>query len=286
MLRLTERPLAADARMVLNTLQRLVDGEGDFAKQVARAKTAWDARWSSAEKKAAFQTVRRTLEGLSFANSRCAYCEDTHGDEIEHIRPKRFFPGQTFVWENYLLSCGPCNRYKGSRYGLVIDGQIATLGFERSEPSGPPPPALSALIDLRSEDPLDLVTLDLGGRQPDGTFFRGYFNFGPLPALDPITSARAEFSIDLLGLNRSPLPESRETAFNGFQARLDRYAGEKRRGAATQRLHYLRDDLLATPHLTVFAEMRRQQRFLPEIAILFAAAPEAMDWPLVPPVQA
>ena len=41
--------------------------------------------------------------------------------------------------------------------------------------------------------------------------------------------------------------------------------------------------LLSTPHLTVFAEMRRQKAYLPQIAHLLAIAPEAETWPLTPP---
>ena len=47
---------------------------------------------------------------------RCGYCEDSDGDEIEHIKPRDLYPEKTFAWENYLLACGQCNRSKSSRF--------------------------------------------------------------------------------------------------------------------------------------------------------------------------
>lgn len=61
------------------------------------------------------------------------------------------------------------------------------------------------------------------------------------------------------------------------------YVHAKGENAAVGRLEELKDDLLSTPHLTVFAEMRRQKAYLPQIAHLLAIAPEAETWPLTPP---
>lgn len=75
---------------------------------------------------------------------------------------------------------------------------------------------------------------------------------------------------------------ARMNAFRGYRARLREYVSEREGAALVARLDELRRDLLATPHLTVFAEMRRQRSHLPEIDDLLLRAPEAAIWPVVP----
>ncbi|MEX6218925.1 HNH endonuclease [Mammaliicoccus sciuri] len=53
-------------------------------------------------------------------NKKCAYCESfittiDYGD-IEHIKPKKLFPYDTFKWSNLTISCQKCNKNKGSYY--------------------------------------------------------------------------------------------------------------------------------------------------------------------------
>jgi hypothetical protein len=127
---------------------------------------------------------------------------------------------------------------------------------------------------------MEFLTLDLGGITDDGLQIDGTFECLPLDDLGPVAAARAEFTIKLLGLNREVIRVARENAFSGFLDRLNGYVGERQRGAGDRTLDRRRKDLLRTPHLTVFAEMRRQRAWLPEIDDLLERAPEAAAWPL------
>ena len=73
---------------------------------------------------------------------------------------------------------------------------------------------------------------------------------------------------------------ARQNAFGGFRARLREYAQMREDGGAAEALAILRDDILMSPHLTVFAEMRHQRQNLPDIRALLLRAPEAAEWPL------
>lgn len=282
MLQIVERQLAPSAHTTLESLQALIDAEPNYASMVEAAKRAWDTKTSTRAKADAFLAVRKTLAEMCIGPIRCAYCEDSLADEVEHIRPKNFFPAHVFRWENYLFACGPCNGPKGSRYGVISNGAVVEVFRAPKGPVIPPPAGASALIDPRTEDPLEFLELDLGGTTPDGTELPATFEFLPKDTATLLAQARATFSINVLGLNREVMRVARENAFGGFRARSREYVVEKESGASDGRIDELRDDLLSTPHLTVFAEMRRQQAYLPAIQALFLAAPEAANWPLVP----
>jgi len=145
-----------------------------------------------------------------------------------------------------------------------------------------PPSGDPALLDPRSEDPTGFLELDLGGVTPDGSVLTATYDFLPRDGLSKLELARADYTITLLDLNREMLRIARENAFGGFRARLYEYAEKREAGVSPIILERLRSDLLRTPHLTVFAEMRRQRLSLPEIDALLLRAPESAQWPLVP----
>lgn len=283
MLRIVERQLPDHALVTLETLQEPINAEPDYASKVKAAKHAWVTKTSTRAKAEAFQAVRATLALMCVGPVRCAYCEDSLADEVEHIRPKNFFPENTFVWENYLFACGPCNGPKGSRYGVIANGQVEEFVRAPKDPVTPPPAGVPALIEPRIDDPLDFLELDLGGMTPNDIEVPATFNYLPKDTATDDAQARATFTIDVLGLNREVMRVARENAFGGFHARLRQYVLEKDNGARPARLNGLRDNLLSTPHLTVFAEMLRQQAYLPGVRALFARAPEAENWALIPP---
>ena len=63
--------------------------------------------WKSA------RTIRKglgaTLAGMAPGLSRCMYCCDGEGTDIDHFRPIASDPFGTFRWENHLLACSHCN---------------------------------------------------------------------------------------------------------------------------------------------------------------------------------
>lgn len=55
-------------------------------------------------------------------NGICCYCESQIGlagfPHIEHRKPKKVFPENTFEWDNLHLACSRCNGYKGNKYSM------------------------------------------------------------------------------------------------------------------------------------------------------------------------
>jgi len=44
------------------------------------------------------------------------FCSGSESSQVEHFRPKKHFPMQAMVWENFLWVCGICNLNKGDRF--------------------------------------------------------------------------------------------------------------------------------------------------------------------------
>ncbi|MGO6984171.1 hypothetical protein [Rhizobium leguminosarum] len=281
MLQIADRALPATTITVLGQLQALVDAGVDYPARVALAKKHWDGKTGSVAKATAFQSIRTTLDKMCVGPRRCAYCEDSLADEIEHILPKDLFPHSVFRWSNYLFACGPCNGPKSNRYGVVTGDTVSEFIRDRGAAILPPPDGIAGCIDPRSEDPTQYLELDLGGTTPDGDVLEGTFNYLPAYDLAAADLARADFTINVLNLNREVMRLARESAFTGFRARLREYVSEKNAGAGEQRLASLKNGVLGSSHLTVFSEMRRQRQILPDIAALLEQASEAMDWLLV-----
>lgn len=280
MLKIVDRELSKAASVTLDFLQNKVDGAGDYASRVAAAGTEWNNKLSSGFKQMAFRTIRTTLSEMCIGPVRCAYCEDSLADEIEHILPKSWFPESTFRWLNYVFACGPCNGPKGNRCGVVVGDSVTELERRRGDPAAPPVSGQSAMINPRTEDPLYFLELDIGGQTESGEAIEGTFNFLPAIGISAKDEARASFTINVLGLNREVIRVARANAFGGFRARLQQYVEIKEHLAPASELEELKGDLLRTPHLTVFAEMRRQRKFWDYLRDIFDKAPEIMDWPL------
>lgn len=110
MIRLGERPLDPDAHAQLQAWQRELDGVTPFAARVEAGKERFKQR--NVTTSPTYRRVRATLRAMSHGACRCAYCEHSTGDEIEHIWPKDFYPERVFDWHNYLYACGTCNGSK------------------------------------------------------------------------------------------------------------------------------------------------------------------------------
>ncbi len=68
------------------------------------------------------------------------YCCDSHGTDIEHFWPKAAHPDRMFRWQNLLLCCTECGRFKGNRFPLQ---------------NGAP-----MLVDPSAEDPWQFLDFD------------------------------------------------------------------------------------------------------------------------------
>lgn len=264
MYKLPEIDLSKTDSDSLKALQQTVDDAGSYAAQVSKAKESFAAKPSGL-----FTKIRKELSTMAGDLVRCAYCEDSCADEIEHVRPKDFFPDQTFVWENYVFSCGPCNSGKRNQYPVNVAGNVLELhqhrkthGFVR------PPSGLCLFIDPRKEDPLQFLWLDI---------LAGTFMILPLDEDDAEISSRADSTISILRLNREMLRKARENAYGGYRDRLAQLARRIDEGAPDEEIASRKADITRSPHRTVWLEMKRQNALIPDIKKLFAKVPVALD---------
>ena len=267
MLCLHDPGLDAKTAQGLNAYQAKVDRAGVYAEQVAAGSRLFGSYSHRGNR--VFDVVRHTLEGMCFGIQRCGYCEDSVGDQIEHIRPKSLYPERTFVWENYLPACGGCNRAKGTDLSVFdSDGGLVNVARRRGDPVLQPAPGTPVLIDPRHEDPLMFLALEI-----EETFL-----FLPRENLDGADETRAEYTIKLLKLNRDVLSRARRQAYGHFRARLVEYRRDRDSGASAAQLRTKREAIRTCDHPTVWREMQRQQNDVPELRRLFTEVPEALRW--------
>ena len=244
--------------------QAEVDAAGTYARQVAAGKDLYD-RYSD---NAAFQVVRNRLAVMCSGARRCGYCEDSVGDEIEHIKPKDLYPERTFVWKNYLLACGQCNRGKSSRFSVIGSGGLVDVTRRGGAPVLRPPEGLPALIIPREVEPFAFLDLEIVDT----------FRFLPREDLQEIDEERAVYTIDVLKLNRDVLLDARREAYGAYRARRFEYRDLRNDGASEEDLGILRRAISTSMHPTVWREMQRQQAVVGELRALFLDVPEALDW--------
>ncbi len=200
------------------------------------------------------------------------YCEDSVADEVEHFKPKDFYPELVFSWDNYLYACGPCNGGKNNQFPLISlqSGLMIHLVRRKEEAVVPPEAGIAAIMHLRHEDPLAYLKLDL-----QDTFFFSESN----PDAGSLDHLRARQVIEILGLNsRDYLPRARAEAFDSYCARLEQYISRRNGGRAQAVLDRLKRSLKRMGHPTVWQEMKRQHQQIPQLRDLFDEAPEALAW--------
>lgn len=272
MIRLGERPLDPDAHAQLQAWQRELDGVTPFAARVDAGKERFKQR--NVTTSPTYRRVRATLRAMSHGACRCAYCEHSTGDEIEHIWPKDFYPERVFDWHNYLYACGACNGSKLNHWALLnTDGTQVSLSRSRAEREagtyGPPPEGDSLFIDPREEDPLRLLRVDL----------LDTFHIVPRSGLDAWSDARAVWTIERLELNeREDLVDARANHYLNYVDRLKQHIAERDSGADQDAIDLRISAIRRMDHPMVWREMQRSHRFVPTLTPLFAAAPEALRW--------
>jgi uncharacterized protein (TIGR02646 family) len=268
MILLPTTSLATSALAQLQRYQRKVDAVASYERRVAEAKRLFGSANRDTNK--TFKTVRQTLSRMCSGARRCAYCEDSVADEVEHIWPKDLYPENAFDWENYVYACGPCNGPKNNRFAVFHQGtgEETHVGRGPRDPVVPPPSGDPLLINPRNEDPLDFIRLDL----------LGTFLLLPMPRLGPTQLRRADYTIEVLRLNKDWLIQAREEAFRNYRARIVEYADRRDDGASTADLRELQRAVGRMGHPTVWREMKRSQSRLPALAEIFARVPEASSW--------
>ena len=95
MLYLDDPGLDAATARGLKKYQGKVDVAGPYAEQVEAGKRLFSQY--NRQKNPVFRVVRERLADMCSGARRCGYCEDSAGDEIEHIMPKDLYPDRVFV---------------------------------------------------------------------------------------------------------------------------------------------------------------------------------------------
>jgi len=259
----------------LKKYQEEIDALPTFAEKSAKAKSSFKSKNKKGNK--TFDAVKKGLTEMCSGARRCAYCEDSIGDEVEHIRPKDFFPEDCFVWDNYVYACGNCNSPKNNKFALFRDDNgdfyevNLNVGVE-------PPKGKDVMINPRTENPMDYCILDLSGT----------FKFVVIPNLNPNDKKKAEYTFEtVLNLNEPPrefLRQAREEAYEDYKARLEKYKNEKTGNNNQVKLSKMIDGIKRKQHPTVWKEMQRYYRenwlksIDEELHNLFKECPEALNW--------
>lgn len=251
--------------------QEAVDAETDYPKKVALAKKTWNA--GGFKKNKSFLAMRQALLELSNGVQRCAYCEDSKGNQVEHIRPKDWYPGQVFDTGNYVMACGDCNAPKNNNFSVLPTGQTKPVELKRKKGQTilEPPLGEDVLINPRVDDPFQFLKLNIV--TPDGN--PGTFKFKEQGA--GWHRARAKYTIKLLRLNvRDELVEARAVAYESFIFALFGYQARKQAGESGAKLKRARQALRKMPHQTVLEEIKRQRSAFVELETLFTDCPELL----------
>ncbi|MDJ0835054.1 MAG: hypothetical protein QNK37_00975 [Acidobacteriota bacterium] len=275
MIPLPNRDLSPDATGCLKELQDDVNGEPSYAEQVARAKTIWKNKNSPA-RKPCFDHIGATLTEMCRGARRCAYCEDSLADEIEHIKPKDLYPESAFVWENYLYACGPCNVAKSNKFSVFKPDteEPVLITRARNAPVVPPLKGEPLFIDPRREDPMEFMRIDV----------LGTFLMLPKGRKDSedreerLRYLRAERTISDLKLESGTaghLPLARKQAYRNFKTRLGEIIAMIEEGKDVTRDI---DEFKAMDHRSVWIEIKRSRRALPDFEVLFQKHPESLNW--------
>lgn len=269
MIQLPNLPLSTTAQNQLDQWQQEIDNLATYSEQVAAAKKEFK-RWNR-KTNPTFREVRAVLTQMCSGAQRCGYCEDSVADEVEHIKPKDLYPDAAFTWENYLYACGPCNGPKNNQFAVVAEtnSEFTNITRKRNDPVNLPIAGEPVLINPREEDPLEFLFLDL----------KDTFAFSPLYGLDSRKNHRAEFTIEVLRLNkRDYLLAARVNAYQSYLSHLYRYVNEQQAGKSDIELESMINTIKNSDHPTVWREMQRQYPLLSELKLLFEAAPEALEW--------
>jgi len=97
--------------------------------------------WENARKTQRMCFVFQRLQNMTNPKGKCMYCMASLASDIEHFWPKTAYPRYAFKWENLLLCCTECGRYKNDYFPIDVS-------------------ILSPLIDVSIKCPWDLLEFE------------------------------------------------------------------------------------------------------------------------------
>ncbi len=236
-----------------------------FSAHVAAAEALFDQRRA----RVGFTPVKDLLRAMCSGVTRCMYCQDSGGVDVEHFQPKSWYPGLVFAWANFLLVCTRCNRKKSNRFSLFHPkaNTVRKLARKKGTPLRKPPIAAPVLLNPRVDDPQQFFSLDL----------QGTFQFVPLATAGSVPWLRADLTLETLDLNDDDLLRARRNAYDSFLSHLHSADRALSRGDAAG-LVRVRAAIVGAPCGVVWLEMQRQQASVPTLAAAFAAVPGSVGW--------
>lgn len=246
----------------LKKWQESVDTEVSFDAKAAKAKKTW--RNKNKIGNTVFEAIKEALTASCAGARRCMYCEDSFADEVEHVHPKDLYPTLCFSWDNYLYACGPCNGPKNNHFAVFGPNEkVVDIGGRRTKPLQAPQAGKEVFIDPRSENPMDLLDLDMAKT----------FRYVPRAPDKTVEHSRAEYTIRLLHLNERKLPAARRQTFRYLRRTLKSYVRAKEADPNDPEVTDAREDIESCPHPTVWEELKRQRVAL-GLETWFERAPE------------
>jgi 5-methylcytosine-specific restriction endonuclease McrA len=266
----------ADTLNKLKVYQDEIDSLPSFSERSERAKTSFSNKNKIGN--AVFDAVKLKLIEMCSGARRCVYCEDSVGDEVEHIHPKHIYPEMCFQWDNYVYACGNCNGPKNNKFAVFRkdNGQFYEVNPLKGQAAVEPPEGDDVMINPRIENPLDYCMLDLSST----------FKFVVIAKSDTKDSQKADYTFnEILRLNeREFLRKARKTAYCNYTSRLGYYTSEKQKGANAAQLNEMIENLKEEAHPTVWKEMQRYhnlgilKKMDSALDNLFLESPEALGW--------
>ena len=184
------------------TQNRLQEKTREIARHqdpVSRAITVY----SSTRSAVWFAPVIASLKLLAGIGERCMLCSGSESSDVEHFKPKAVFPLNAMRWDNFLWSCGICNRNKGNK-------------FPPYSGDGAP------LINPLDENVWDFFFID------------EYGNLTPIwrPDIED-TDPRARSTVAAFGLDRDALQQSRQGRMRNLKRLITGSLSEFDRGVIT-----------------------------------------------------
>ncbi|MEI6388026.1 MAG: HNH endonuclease signature motif containing protein [Spirochaetota bacterium] len=248
------QPLLGTDIAYLLQVQSSIDVKLSYADKVNAAKEEWKTRNA-----AVFGNIRTNLHATVHRDEMCAYCESSFADEVEHIKPKDLYPGDSFKYDNFLMSCGPCNRRKSNKSVVSTTDGAKVVSRKQGAAIEPPPVGDPRFFHPFGFNPMEFIVLDL----------RVTFHFSALPKPGHPDHDAALLTIEILGLNsREALVERRKKAYRKYLALARDYLRSSEQERSRQVASFT-----AGWHPTVWFEMKRQQKLIPELQEMFSACP-------------
>lgn len=293
MIQLNSKTLTQNALDHLAAKQKQVNDlpHLDFEAKAQMAVALWNPSAT------AFDEIKKNLREMCPGIVLCVYCEFNEATDIEHIYPKKLYPEKAFIWENYVLACGKCNRILKLDKFKIFNPKDSANVEDVTLPHGTykqPTNDDALFINQRKENPMDFLELDLREKT---------LTFGTILPENTREYERAKFTIELLGLNtRGDLVSARKKDLRFFVGRLEKYVNAKKSNDFQELKNAVDDDyesinenaifltekeriieaikadVLEHINSTVWKELLRQRANLPKTNKLLNDAPEAVNW--------